>query len=92
MSVIVRIPTPLRKTTNGADKIDVEAGTLQEIIESINIEFPGMKEKLCDANGNLKSFVNIYVNDENIRFLNGMNSIVLDNGVVSIVPAVAGGI
>lgn len=92
MSVIVRVPTPLRKTTNGADKIEVASGTLQEIIESLNMKFPGIKEKLCDANGNLKSFVNIYINDENIRVLNGINSIVLDNGEVSIVPAVAGGV
>ena len=92
MSVIVRVPTPLRKITNGADKIEVASGTLQEIIESLNMKFPGIKEKLCDANGNLKSFVNIYINDENIRVLNGINSIVLDNGEVSIVPAVAGGV
>ena len=92
MSATVRIPTPLRKITNGADKIYVEPGTLQEIIESINIQFPGIKNKLCDSNGNLKKFVNIYVNGENIRFLNGINSTVLENEDVSIVPAVAGGV
>ena len=91
MSATIRIPTPLRKVTNGADKITVESGSILEIIESLDKEFPGIKTRLCDDNDELRNFVNMYINGEDIRFLDGMKSSVNSGDEVSIVPAVAGG-
>ena len=91
MSATIRIPTPLRKVTNGADKITVESGSIVEIIESLAKEFPGIKARLCDDNDELRNFVNMYINGEDIRFLDGMKSSVSSGDEVSIVPAVAGG-
>lgn len=91
MSATIRIPTPLRKVTNGADKITVESGSILEIIESLDKEFPGIKTRLCDDNDELRNFVNMYINGEDIRFLDGIESSVNSGDEVSIVPAVAGG-
>ena len=91
MSATIRIPTPLRKVTNGADKITVESGSIVEIIEYLDKEFPGIKARLCDDNDELRNFVNMYINGEDIRFLDGMKSSVNSGDEVSIVPAVAGG-
>ena len=91
MSVTVRIPTPLRKVTNGADKAEVEAGALSSIMSSLNTQFPGIRERLCNEDGSLRSFVNIYINGEDVRFLDGLNSETKSGDEVSIVPAVAGG-
>ena len=91
MSATIRIPTPLRKVTNGADKITVESGSIVEIIESLDKEFPGIKARLCDDNDELRNFVNMYINGEDIRFLDGMKSSVSSGDEESIVPAVAGG-
>ena len=91
MSVTVRIPTPLRKVTNGADKAEVEAGSLNAIMSSLNNQFPGIRERLCNEDGSLRSFVNVYINGEDVRFLEGLNSETKSGDEVSIVPAVAGG-
>jgi len=91
MSATIRIPTPLRKVTNGADKISVQNGSIVEIIESMDKEFPGIKTRLCDDDNELRNFVNMYINGEDIRFLDGMKSSVNSGDEVSIVPAVAGG-
>ena len=91
MSVTVRIPTPLRKVTNGADKAEVEAGALSAIMSSLNNQFPGIRERLCNEDGSLRSFVNVYINGEDVRFLDGLNSETKSGDEVSIVPAVAGG-
>ena len=91
MSAIVRIPTPLRKVTNGEDKASVEAGTMVEVVKSLEGQFPGLKARICDDDGELRSFVNVYINGEDVRFLDGMNSPVASGDEVSIVPAVAGG-
>jgi len=91
MSAIVRIPTPLRKVTNGEDKASVDAGTMVEVVKSLEGQFPGLKARICDDDGELRSFVNVYINGEDVRFLNGMNSPVASGDEVSIVPAVAGG-
>jgi molybdopterin synthase sulfur carrier subunit len=91
MSVTVRIPTPLRKVTNGADKAEVEAGSLSAIMSSLNNQFPGIRERLCNEDGSLRSFVNVYINGEDVRFLEGLNSETKSGDEVSIVPAVAGG-
>ena len=91
MSVTVRIPTPLRKVTNGADKAEVEAGSLSAIMSSLNNQFPGIRERLCNEDGSLRSFVNVYINGEDVSFLEGLNSETKSGDEVSIVPAVAGG-
>ena len=91
MSVTVRIPTPLRKVTNGADKVDVEGATLKDVIGSLDAQFPGIKGRLCDDQGELRNFVNVYIDGEDVRFLDGLSSVIGGNSEVSIVPAVAGG-
>ena len=92
MSASVRIPTPLRKVANGKDKANADGDTVGAIIASLDSQFPGIKSRLCDDNGELRSFVNIYVNGEDIRFMDGMESGVNSGDEISIVPAVAGGI
>ncbi len=91
MSVTVRIPTPLRRVTNGQDKVSVEGSTLVEIIDLLHTEFPGIKERICDDQGELRNFVNVYVNGEDIRFLQGLSTATKAGDEISIVPAVAGG-
>lgn len=91
MSVTVRIPGPLRKITNGADKVQIEGGNLSALIGALEEEYPGMKERLLDENGDLRYFVNLYLNNEDIRFLQGLETSVSEGDEVSIVPAVAGG-
>ena len=91
MSVTVRIPTPLRRVTNGQDKVLVEGETISDIIASLDAQFPGVKGRLCDEQGELRNFVNVYVNGEDVRFLDGLNSSTKAGDEVSIVPAVAGG-
>jgi len=89
--VLVRIPTPLRKVTNGQDRVSIECSTVLECINSLDVEFPGMKERLCDEAGELRHFVNIYLNGEDVRFLQGLETAMEPGAEVSIVPAVAGG-
>ncbi len=91
MAITVRIPTPPRRVTDGQDKVDTNGATLREIIDSMESQFPGIKERLCDENGNLRNFVNVYVNGEDVRFLEGIDSATGDGDEISIVPAVAGG-
>ncbi len=91
MSVTVRIPTPLRKLTGGADEVSVEAVNVSEMIENLESAHAGLKERLCDDAGDIRRFVNIYVNDEDVRFLQGKDTPLSDNDQVSIVPAIAGG-
>ena len=91
MSVLVRIPTPLRKMTGGKDKVEVESSTLGEMVDSLESDYPGFKERLVDENGELRYFVNIYVNGEDVRFLKGLETSTSTGDEVSIVPAVAGG-
>ena len=92
MSVLVRIPTPLRRTTNGRDKVEMESSNLSELVEKLDSEYPGFKERLVDENGELRYFVNIYVNGEDVRFLKGLETATSTGDEVSIVPAVAGGV
>ena len=92
MAITVRIPTPLRRVTDGQDKVDTEGATLAQIIDSMESQYPGIKERLCDEDGNLRNFVNVYVNGEDVRFLDGIDSATGDGDEISIVPAVAGGI
>ena len=91
MSVRVRIPTPLRKFTGGAEEVGIGAATIGAAIEDLERQFPGIKERLCDEQGRVRRFVNIYVNGDDIRFLNSLETPVKDGDEVSIVPAIAGG-
>jgi len=91
MGVTVRIPTPLRRMTNGQDKLEMEASTLSVMIDSLEASYPGFKERLIDENGDLRYFVNIYLNGEDVRFLQGLDTSTSSGDEISIVPAVAGG-
>ncbi len=91
MSVTVRIPTPLRKLTNELDVVSGDGGTLMACIDSLEEQYPGLKERLCDEAGELRRFVNVYVNGEDVRFLSGLETALKAEDEVSIVPAVAGG-
>ncbi|MCZ6781209.1 MAG: MoaD/ThiS family protein [Nitrospirae bacterium] len=89
--VKVRIPTPLRPLTKGQGEVQAKGATITEMIEGLNTAHPGLKDRLCDENGELRRFVNIYVNEEDIRFLKGKDTALKDGDEVSIVPAIAGG-
>ena len=91
MGVMVRIPTPLRRMTGGADKVELEAADLSQMIDRLESDYPGFKERLLDEEGELRYFVNIYVNGEDIRFDRGLETTIKSGDEVSIVPAVAGG-
>ena len=91
MSVDVRIPAPLRRVTNGVDKVSVEGSSVASVIDALDAEFPGIKGRLCDDAGQLRNFVNVYVNGEDVRFEDGLNTATKTGDEVSIVPAVAGG-
>ena len=92
MSATVKIPTPLRKLTNNETSVDAVGKTIEQIVESLDSAYPGMRERLIDDNGDLRHFVNIYLNGEDIRYIDGLKSTVRDNDELSIVPAVAGGL
>ncbi|SVD17762.1 uncharacterized protein METZ01_LOCUS370616 [marine metagenome] len=92
MSATVKIPTPLRKLTNNETSVDAVGKTIEQIVESLDSTYPGMRERLIDDNGDLRHFVNIYLNGEDIRYIDGLKSTVSDNDELSIVPAVAGGL
>jgi molybdopterin synthase sulfur carrier subunit len=87
----VRIPTPLRPLTKGQGEVETNAASVLEMIETLNNAHPGIKDRLCDETGELRRFVNIYVNEEDIRFLKGKDTSLKDGDEVSIVPAIAGG-
>ncbi|MGB3494824.1 MAG: MoaD/ThiS family protein [Elainellaceae cyanobacterium] len=91
MAVKVLIPTPLQKFTKNQASLECDGGTITELLEALEQNCPGIKARLCDDQGQLRRFVNFYVNSEDIRFLDGANTSLSDGDEVSIVPAVAGG-
>ena len=92
MSITVKIPTPLQKLTKDqAEVVIYSAGTAGELIVELEKSYPGIRERLCDDQGKLRRFVNIYVNEEDIRFLKGESTPLKDGDEVSIIPAIAGG-
>jgi molybdopterin synthase sulfur carrier subunit len=91
MASKVRIPTPLRKLTNNEELVEVEAATVGEAITELQTRFPGIKERLLDDNGAVRRFVNVYVNEEDIRFLQNQNTPIKNGDEISIIPAIAGG-
>lgn len=91
MAVQILIPTPLQKFTADQASVSIEAGSIEELIKALDTSFPGMAARLCDEQGKLRRFLNIYVNSEDIRFLDNQTTALNDGDEVSIVPAVAGG-
>ena len=87
----VRIPTPLRKLTGDQEVVTAEGATIADILTNLEATFPGLGDRICDADGNVRRFVNIFVNDEDIRFLEEKATPVKDTDEISIVPAIAGG-
>ena len=87
----VRIPTPLRPMTGGKSEVEMEGSTIAQMIDNLGAAFPGIQERLCDEDGKIRRFINIYLNEEDIRFLAGKDTSLKDGDEVSIIPAIAGG-
>ena len=90
MTIEVRIPTILRPLTSGEKLVSARGATLQEVINDLELTYPGISERLIDESG-LRRFINIYVNDEDVRFLSGLQSAIGENDSITVLPAVAGG-
>jgi molybdopterin synthase sulfur carrier subunit len=90
-AVKVRIPTPLRKITNDLDEVDAQGNNISEILADLEANYPGLKERICEDDGSLRRFVNLYLNDEDIRFKENMDTALTDGDELSIIPAIAGG-
>lgn len=91
MSATVRIPTPLRNLTGDQAAVDAEGSTVDEVVRNLDAAHPGLGERILDEDGNVRRFVNVFVDDEDIRFSDGLGTSVPDGATVSIIPAVAGG-
>jgi molybdopterin synthase sulfur carrier subunit len=91
MTIPVRIPTPLRKLTENQEVVDAQGGTIRELIDNLELTYPGLKERICDDKDQIRRFVNVYLNDEDVRFLSESETPVKSGDEVSIVPAIAGG-
>lgn len=91
MSTSIRIPTPLRKLTGEQEVVQADGSTIGEILQSLDGTYPGLKDRICDEAGKVRRFVNVYLNDEDIRFLDENATTVKDGDEISIVPAIAGG-
>jgi MoaD family protein len=92
MAVRVLIPTPLQRLTQNQSEVMLEGGDIRDMIQNLEARFPGIKSRLCDESGALRRFVNLYVNEEDIRFLKGEATPLKDGDEVSIIPAIAGGL
>lgn len=90
MAVTVRIPTTLRPIAGGNKTVDVDAGSLASVIDALDVAHPGMKERIVEADGELRKFVNLFVDDDDVRYLDGLGTEVADGATVSVIPAVAG--
>jgi molybdopterin synthase sulfur carrier subunit len=91
MAVTVKIPVPLQRLTQGKEEVEGEAGTIISLINGLDQKYPGLAERISE-DGKLRRFVNVYVNEEDVRFMNNENTEVKDGDEISIVPAIAGGI
>ena len=91
MSVKVRIPTILRTYTKGESEVSVDGSTLAEVVDSLEASYPGIKARVLDDGGELRRFVNVYVDNDDVRFAEGLKTPIADGAQVSIIPAVAGG-
>lgn len=91
MAVKVRIPTPLMKLTDNKSEVTAEGSTISDIFNNLEAQFSGIKDRICEENGSPRRFINIYVNEEDIRFLDGEKTAVKEGDEISIIPAIAGG-
>jgi molybdopterin synthase sulfur carrier subunit len=91
MPVRVRVPTPLRKFTQGADEENAQGSNVKALLDDLNKHYPGIKERICDESGQLRRFVNVYVNGDDIRFLQNLETALKEGDNISLVPAIAGG-
>jgi len=91
MAVSVRIPTPLRKFTGGQAQVEAQGNTVTEVVDNLEANFPGIKDKLCDETGRPRKFLNIYLNDEDIRFMDSLDTEVREGDSLALIPAIAGG-
>jgi sulfur-carrier protein len=91
MSVRVRVPTPLRKFTQGVDEVNAQGANVKSVVEDLEKKYPGIKERICDETGKIRRFVNVYVNGDDIRFLQNLETSIKEGDNISIVPAIAGG-
>ena len=91
MPVLIRIPTPLRSITKGSAEVQTKGGTVEDVMHDLERQFPGLRDRLVDESGELRRFINLYVNEEDVRFLQGRTTVLKDGDTVSIVPAIAGG-
>jgi molybdopterin synthase sulfur carrier subunit len=92
MAIQVRIPTPLRKLTGGAETVAANGATIAAVVQDIEARHPGLKERICDDGGKVRRFVNVYLNGDDIRFLDNLDTVVKEGDEISIVPAIAGGV
>ena len=91
MAVKVRVPTPLMKLTDNQSEVTAEGATINDILNNLESQFAGIKDRICDESGAPRRFINIYLNEEDIRFLDGEGTAVNDGDEISIIPAIAGG-
>ncbi len=91
MPQTVIIPTPLRRFTNGVETVETAGKNVNEIFDQLEVQFPGIRARLCEENGDLRRFINVYVDGEDVRFLDKLKTTVGEQAEVSIVPAIAGG-
>jgi len=91
MPIIVRVPTPLQKLTQDKAEIKASGANIKELIDNLEESFPGIKDRICDENGKVRKFINIYVNEEDVRFLQQDETPLKNGDEVSIIPAIAGG-
>ena len=91
MAVKVRIPTPLQKLTNNQAEVTAEGATLKDVIEALEKSYPGFKDRICDETGKIRRFVNVFVNDEDVRFQQAEGTVLKAGDEISIIPAIAGG-
>ena len=92
MTIKVRIPTPLMKLTDNQSEVSAERETISDIINNLESQFNGIRDRICEESGSPRRFINIYINEEDIRFLEGEKTAVKDGDEISIIPAIAGGI
>jgi molybdopterin synthase sulfur carrier subunit len=90
-TVSVKIPTPLRKFTAGKDTVEATGATVSQVLDNLEEQHPGIKSKLCDDAGKMRRFINLYANEDDIRFLDALDTEMKDGDTLSVVPAIAGG-
>lgn len=90
--MVVHIPGPLREYTRGESDVEIDAKSIREVLDVLNARFPGIKDRICDEHGQVRRFVNIFVNDENVMQEKGINTEVRDGDEVYVLPSIAGGV